>query len=614
MISNSEFKAFTRVAWREREFFLLIKLALNLYSDAFRKWRWRKGIFLSRSSAVKSEESDSVQSRKNKGPDKWSGSYRAIQKNAQSFFKPGFTFAPKYEDGTFRAAGGKRLPLNNPSDDVQDKHAWHRLYWLLDSSAEQTDAFLEHWLKEDLDQIAMHPYTVSERIHNMCEWIGGNKVSDDLLEPLIDQIFNDAAWLNSHVESKLGIHNHLLNNARALYIAATIFEEDARSRIWLETARSLWVTLWPRLILADGCFAEQSSYYHILMTRTVLEFLAAAQLHDWILPDNFMEKAERMGRITNLLMRTDGSFPIFGDASPDMPSVWLRGLPQVCFDAGLMTDSVRDGIRAYAGGVSHIGSAILTSQKNGVENSGGPSGWSHEHFNEGGFLFCRNDKLGLELSAYGFTGSELHGHSDTGQGSFEIWWKGRKIVIDGGVPVYGTSEAALFFKGGRGQNGITLDGIPPVPLKSDSVHLPTWYTFLHKQGEWKVIDGEAEFTCFGFSRYHSEIIWRRTWKWEAQSISIIDYICGLNRKTAFRAYLHFGENEWEVIGKDRFQNKNCILNIAGADSTKSSLVKMSHSPDYGNIKESQGIIVSDQIKSSLSLRWTFDFSSGNTNS
>ena len=42
--------------------------------------------------------------------------------------------------------------------------------------------------------------------------------------------------------------------------------------------------------------------------------------------------------------------------------------------------------------------------------------------------------------------TESFGHSDSGKGSYEIWYRGNKIVIDGGIPEYGLSKRAKNFK------------------------------------------------------------------------------------------------------------------------------------------------------------------------
>ena len=607
MISKQEFKVFQKSAFCKRRYRDLFVYSLHHYADTVRRWRWKHGIVLRRASRNQVVNTSTASFRESAGRKDWSGDTEKIINTARLLFKSQYRIPPWSEDISYRAAGGKRLAVGSPADDIQDQHAWHRLYWLLDGQADHAQRLLRLWLAQKPDEIAMHPYTVSERIHNLCEFIGQVPMPDDLTDCLLSQIYSDSAWLSEHIETQLGRHNHVLNNARALNAAAGLFDGDPVAASWSEQARHLWADLWSKLILDDGFFAEQSTFYHVLMTRTLLEYLAEAKRRNWIIPEGFMRQAEKMCHITNLLVRPDGTLPIFGDTSPDMPLEWLRGLPLAARAQGLLQDTVRDQTPGYAGGVSQLIDPAVLSGTMLSEKTTPELGWESQHFADSGFLFCRNSRLDLELTAMGFPGEVLHGHGDTGQGSFEIWWQGRKIVVDGGVPVFGISNTAQHFKGAPGQNCISIGGLSPVPLKSDSDQLPDWYTDIKQHGQWTVSDERAEFRWFGFSRYAKDLLWTRTWKWSRRSIVIVDRISGPSKQVSLTAYLHFGENTWHGHGVNNFNNKDCHLTISTSNPCQINLVNMPYSPNYGVVNDSQGIVVKAEVPLPFELTWEFEF-------
>ena len=605
IITKEELRAFCIAAFQKKNYGEILNIILTQYSNVFRAWRWKYGINLKRSSKAQSGESKGVVTYLEFSKIEWTGEKEKILENSRNYFNRSIGISSKHKD-TYRAAGGKRVPWGETTDDVQDDHAWHRLYWILDSEKEPTIKNLRMWLNEEPDEVYIHPYTVSERIHNLCEFLAQTPLQEDLLEALIKQVYHDANYLEQHFELRLGIHNHVLNNARALGVAACVFIEDVKSLDWIAKITSLWEEYWPKLILEDGFFLEQSSYYHVLMTRTLLEYLACVRLWNLKLSSEFLSLSQKMCAITDLLIREDGSIPIFGDASPDMPIEWLRGLSVDCYNYGLLQQPPRDQSSGYSGGVGHTVdlSSLIKQKLPELKNRGG---WRSNTLANSGLLFCRNDDLNLELSAFGILGPDLHGHHDAGQGSYEIWWCNRKIVVDGGVPFYGVSNEALFFKSAYGQNTIMLDGISPTPHTSDINQLPDWYTDKKMHGTWEHTDRQASYVWYGFSRYKNDLIWRRTWNWDGPVILVTDSISGAPKKVSFQSHLHFGDSEWHFRDNGCVESKGCSLIIKSSDSTDTSLTKMSHSPNYGVVEDAQGVVVSGKVSLPFELEWRFEF-------
>src|SRR5207244_4415090 len=107
------------------------------------------------------------------------------------------------------------------------------------------------------------------------------------------------------------VHNHLLNDARGLYIASAAVPERAEAAAWREQAFQIWDEYFPKLVLHDGTFAEQSSHYHLLLCRTALEYWIAAGTSGRDLPDEFEAALQRMFALANDLLRPDGTLSRF---------------------------------------------------------------------------------------------------------------------------------------------------------------------------------------------------------------------------------------------------------------------------------------------------------------
>lgn len=608
MISAPERKVFYCHALRRGNLRDIGKFLYRYFSPWFHQWRWKHGIYFrrksTRSSTTEEARSDFLSTRK------WRGDFQSVQQSVRDKYRVIIPPVAPYA-GTFRAAGGKRLPWPTGKvlfDDPEDAHSWHRLYWALEWQGKETADQLADWFGRKPDDISTHPYTTSERIRVILELLGTFPIPEYLAEKLVDQVYRDATRLHRNMEFHLGVHNHLLNNARALCAAGHFFNKEPEAGAWLDSARSIWDKYWLELILDDGFFAEQSTVYHVLLTRTLLEYFWDIRLSGRDLPQGMTEKALSMCRITNILVRPDGSIPVFGDVTPDMPLAWLRGLPVVCYAADLLKDEIRDNTDGYGGGASaffkrHNRLSAARRKKTDPDQL-----WESELFPSGGFLFARHKSGDIELTAHGDLRTDIYGHGDSGRGSFEIWWAGRRIVVDGGVPTYSLDGTGIYFRGPAGQNVITIDGIAPSLVHYESDRFPEWYTSLNGPGEWDHGESYASYTWMGFGRYRLGLRWVRTWRWGDTSIKITDHLEGWNGTVDVRGYLHFGEDGWHAAASRYFRNTQCALRITSRQEVRVELITMPHAPEYGVVCDrAQGITVFSKAKLPFEMEWTFEF-------
>lgn len=603
MVSASEIRNFCFSGLKRLKIFNVFLILYKINKKKSQNWRWKYGLHLKKTA----KPTNNIQLFEYKSKLDFSVKLNIFQikENIIALYKNSIRLN-HLNTKDFRASGGKRLPWPKNYTvyyDSQDNHSWERLYWVLDTDIKVVKIKLNQWFKTAPNEYRLHSYTVSERIINLSEFIGvEEKIDDDLFNKIILQIFNDAEWLNTHIEFHLNVHNHILNNARALFTSSQIYKGHNKSRIWLKKARAIWEEYLPKLINDEGFFLEDSSFYHIMLTRTALDYYADIKNSNLHISEDLKEKIKKMCTITNLLFRADGSFPIFGDASPDMPSHWLRGIPVISYKMNLLKEYPRDVFSGYAGGANKIVESKIIKKRDDISREQ----WSMKLFKNSGLLFCRNNQLDLELTAMGNPKVESFGHSDSGKGSFEIWYRGNKIVIDGGIPEYGLSKRAKYFKSHKGQNSIALNNLSPSLLEYERLFFPDWYTANQKPSKWKILDNKIKFKHYGFCRINEDLVWERIWSLLNNKIVISDHINGPKNKIMFNSSIHFCKDNWSLSDSNSIQSEDCHLLIDSLQEINIDLLEMDYSPNYGVVKKSKGLNIYGEVKLPFILNYTFD--------
>ena len=97
----------------------------------------------------------------------------------------------------FRGAGAKLIKWPKHfddlySDDEQDYHAFHRLYWIIDKNHNMVKKKTSIWFNWDTDLKVIHPYTVSERVCNLVQFASLKNLDCDFKEKIFKQIYRDA--------------------------------------------------------------------------------------------------------------------------------------------------------------------------------------------------------------------------------------------------------------------------------------------------------------------------------------------------------------------------------------------------------------------------------------
>jgi hypothetical protein len=224
--------------------------------------------------------------------------------------------------------------------DKEDSFAINRFIWLFEIlSNYNSKSVLDICKKKILIWINNHPtvsediafesYSISERIISWLFFIGFSKSNLDNLDDDFNMILKSIYMQIEHLLKNLeynGVktNNHILNNARALYICGRLLKLKHVSEIGEEIFRTEY-----KNILFEGINLEGSSHYQFLFTKNIYEILFISNLtNDKDFKEDLKPIVENMMNQCDLLSSNFNSFyPLFGDISPDMSPDWFFGKP-----------------------------------------------------------------------------------------------------------------------------------------------------------------------------------------------------------------------------------------------------------------------------------------------
>lgn len=364
-----------------------------------------------------------------------------------------------------------RAPWEMSFSDAEDAYALHRFHWVLSALAQTPDrpfadqawSIVLNWI----DSFSSRPegpewqsYTVAERIVNwliLYQVLSRSGVRVRRRRKFLASVCRQAQHLLTHLEyyGPGRTFNHILQDARALYLAARVFGNES----WATPAREILLHEAGRMFSESGFLGEDSSHYHWLVCRSYVEVLRLAET---TLDPSFhaaLKPFVRRFLTAALFFLPDprGSLPLIGDVSPDCPPEWLKCVPFVGLRwLGESSSSVGlEGAgwhRVWHAGrrrASWAGSRTQgTSLRDGEWTSFPDAGW-HRFRNPTYTIFWHAP--GLVRPRY-----TSHGHADAD--AFELHWKGEPFIVDTGRSTYEQTAFGWSGKTPWAHNSILIDG------------------------------------------------------------------------------------------------------------------------------------------------------------
>ncbi len=415
-----------------------------------------------------------------------------------------------------------KIDWNASFPDREDIYALHRFGWLLSALircpskelAEKALAWLSDWIEKmgrPGDSPAWESYSVAERLSNwpfilalLEQFI---PIHSRLRTAMEDALISQMDYLNDNLEFRGNLtNNHLLNDARGLYVSGVLLDSNLARKRAEEIIRE-WT---PRLFYDDGMLKENSSHYQYLLCQRYeqLYFLSShvgdRQFQDFL--RHWLGLLRQSAKFFSVYgSERDWDLPLIGDLSPDFNPRWLAPI------AGSEWTELKRCL-----GWLDI-SETCPGKPKGLE------------IKKGGFIRYNQGEVALfwHLNDDGSTFIS-HGHYDWG--SFVLFYRGKSVVVDPGR--YSYMRAGSYGVRARAHSSLLIDGLgaqcEDQRLNSFKAYgLPKMAYRLKESAQELVLEMETD----GFRRLQTPVAWQRKFIVRPNVMIITDTLesCGINR-------------------------------------------------------------------------------------
>lgn len=347
--------------------------------------------------------------------------------------------------------------------DKEDAFALHRFVWLLRwlshrparEHLEASDAIMLDWIchvRPHTNPNAWETYSASERVVNWLLYLCATKehrireakATQNIGASLLEHLNHISRHLEYYGRS---CHNHILNNARALYIGGRIL----RLPQFAVLARQLFRRHLPELVDEEGVLLESSSHYQLLLTRTMSEVLWVAGVSGDTDFTNYLDDV-----VASMIScccyigspcgdDISNDFPRVGDISPDCPVSWFY--PD--YQCSNKTESWW--------GLWNSRATSLGIAKPNPDSTRSRSfkGWKWVKSANGSL------KVLIHLPKYSNVYPAAHGHLDFG--SFLLYDRKGPVLVDRGRISYNSDSMGEYGLSARAHNTTIVNGLPLVP-------------------------------------------------------------------------------------------------------------------------------------------------------
>ena len=255
-------------------------------------------------------------------------------------------------------------------------------------------------------QLSFDPYPIALRSINWMKFFC--QFPENATKPRLDSLYSQVKLLERKLEYHL-LGNHLLEDAYALYIAASFFQDVKL----LNKATKLLLSQLEEQTLPDGAHYEQSPMYHCILLDRLLDCINIAPKDEL---KAFAKK--QIGWLKSICYR-DGSFPMFNDA---------------------------------ALGIVPVPSDIIDyARRLGIENEATP-------LKESGYRKMSNTMMEAFVDVGNITATYQPGHSHADTFNYELKVDGEPFIVDTGISTYNKTERRQLERSTAAHNTVTVNG------------------------------------------------------------------------------------------------------------------------------------------------------------
>lgn len=279
--------------------------------------------------------------------------------------------------------------------------------------------YVESWMKQS-SYDSREPYTISIRIPNLLiamEVLGEVLKQDDQFYNLLNEnIYKQYIYLQSNLEYRL-LANHLFENIKAIIIASLYYGEKV---IYKKTVKKLKKEI-KEQILSDGMHYELSiMYHHIILEDLLRLYLMMTSCGEKSDAVDLEEAIKKMTSAMCSIEKGTNRIPLFNDAG----------------------NNVAKSANALKNSVEKICKCKIEEDK--------------VVFSESGYakLYANSATLIFDAGPLGPRYMSGHAHNDCL--SFELFVKGRPLIVNSGTLLYQGAERR-YFRSTEAHNTFMID-------------------------------------------------------------------------------------------------------------------------------------------------------------
>jgi hypothetical protein len=319
---------------------------------------------------------------------------------------------------------------------------------------------LETWFKQNPFQRGINWASALEVAFRALSWIWlyhliGSEMSDRLRQEFLTGLYRHGRHLAENLSVYFSPNTHLLGEAVALYVLATLFPGFPSAAKWRKRSSNIVLAQLDFQAQADGSHFEQSSYYHVYaLDFFILFYLVAGR------PPLMRPTLKRMADYLSSLLGPSRCISFWGD--DDGGRLFHPYGPRDQFGrATLSTCGILFGRDEWLGDEGELakqaawwlGADALKSRRQASS-----AVHSSRAFADSGlvFLVCNEFYLQMDCGPFGYGGAG-HSHSDTL--SLTLQHAGQQVLIDPGTYTYMSDMAERnWFRGSVAHNTVRIDG------------------------------------------------------------------------------------------------------------------------------------------------------------
>ncbi|MBF0504275.1 MAG: heparinase II/III family protein [Candidatus Omnitrophica bacterium] len=401
---------------------------------------------------------------------------------------------------------------SHPYRDQEDSFALNRFGWLLSTLLRYPSPIYAQialknilsWIsqKEDVrGGLAWESYSIAERLAN---WPFILLIIKKMIPIPADALSEISKSMNEQLDHLINnleyrgrfTNNHLLNDARGLYVSGIVLNNE-RAR---QKGREIFLSWTKKTFYPDGMLKDGSSHYqYLLCQRYEQVYYLSRHVNDQPFAD-FMQQWVLFMRESCKFFCVYGedhswAIPMFGDISPDFPPQWFAPHEKAGWEelkVWLNWTLPSDDVNEKREGACDKGDFIRF-------DAGRVTVFWHIDRDKSGYL--------------------NHGHYDLG--SFVFFYNGIQIFADPGRFSYEAEH--VFTKSAKAHSSLLLDSLGPL-CEVNKLNLVNVYRSI-KTG-FSVVRSEEcltlLITCEGFKRLSVPVQWSRRFSVYSDKMTIVD--------------------------------------------------------------------------------------------